>query len=898
MAPLPTLLLSLLWSVDDARGAELASYQSSVERIQESYLYLDRLDAARAFTAAAEAAEEAVPWLLVDVDADASQVRVLLSHGDTGPFATVKFPAEVSSGQVLPGGGPAPGGLPAKARLSELPDALARLEDAIAARAALGGNAPLPDDLDLPVELLRGVSRALDRHSVVLAGDRLDAFNERLRGRLVGIGCRIVRQDAGLVVRDIFPDGPADLAGLRSGDELLRIDGVSTAGMALEEVVDRIKGEKGSRIALLLRRVDPATGAAAEHLQELVRDEVSIPNVEWERTPGGAGLIRIDHFSQQTTLLVEDALADLSSPPVGGLVLDLRGNSGGSMLQAAKVVDLFVDDGLILETGGRGFARVSGLVQRVQAWPADADAALPALATQAPLVVLMDPDSASASEIVAGALALLDRAVLLGQRSHGKGTVQQPFLVRESGDAGGEVKLKLTIAEYRLAKETPVVEGLGLRPDVSTELVELSRSGIRLPGNVTIGEALGLVHEDPGWRDGPAPPARGDLLLALGEQVALSSSGPGRDGALEAAATVLALRRQDEDQRLRSALQARGIDWSADDLCRAPCPVPDLDVKVELLSPPRPGGTARIQARVHNRGSAPVHRVIVRLTAGSWRLPWQGLTIPVGFVPPGEEGAGIAVVELPMQTASRQDLVAVTVEADRRTAVGSQPVLMTLPGEAPPPIAVEVRGVPPQDTGETEPGLLPVEVMVHNRGAVPLTGVQLRFLHPQELRLEPVEREALVERLEPGASATVRLTFRWTGDVPPNVAVAVPLEVEAERYGELLQAEAPLRWTGPVASLVPPRLKAEVPLSAPQGGLAVRVAVSDDQGVDSVTAWWGGDKLAWRSGGGRSMNLDLNLEVADGTEALVVDATDLEGVTTRRRWYVRAAAEGDGMALP
>lgn len=878
MALLPALILPLAWSVPDAPAAELASYQATVERIEESYLFLDDLDAGRGFVLAAEAAEESIPWLLVEVEHDSDEVRALLAHGDTGAFATVAFPTARG--------------------LDGLPDALARLEDAITARAASGGSATLPADLDLPVELLRGTSRALDRHSIVLAGDRLDAFNERLRGRLVGIGCRIVRQEAGLAVRDIFPDGPADLAGLRSGDEVVRIDGVSTIGMDLDEAVERIKGERGTPIQLVLRRVDPGTGQVIEVEQALVRDEVRIPNVEWARTDGGAGLIRIDHFSQQTTRLLEDALADLSSPPVEGLVLDLRGNSGGSMLQAAKVVDLFVDEGIILETGGRDFARVSGLVQRVQAWPADADAAVPALATQAPLVVLMDPDSASASEIVAGALALLGRAVLLGQRSHGKGTVQQPFLVREARDQQGEVKLKLTIAEYRLAEQTPVVEGVGLRPDLSTERVELARGGLRLPSAVTIGEALGLVAEDPGWRDGPAPLARGDLLVELAEQVVLATSGPGRDEALQAAAEVLARWRRNEEARLQDAFQARGIDWSADDSCRAPCGAPDLDVSVELASAPRPGGTARVVARVHNRGPAPVHRVVVRLTANSWRLPWHGLTIPVGFIPPGEEGSGLAVVELPLQAATRQDLIAVTVESDRRPAVGAQPVLLQLPGQAPPPVAVEVRGVAVPYTGEAEPGLLPVEVVVHNRGEVALTGLQVRFLHPQELRLEPLEREALVERLEPGAAATARLTFRWTGDAPPTTAVPVPVEIAVERHGELLRADVPVRWTGPVASLVPPRVKADLPLSAPRGELPVRISVSDDQGIEAVTAWWGGDKRAWRSGGGRSMELDLDLQVDDATEALVVDVTDLEGVTVRRRWYLRAVPEGDAMAEP
>ncbi len=879
-----------------AQAGDRAIYQATVDRIESSYLRLDELDAALAFRLAAAAAEDAVPWLLVETRAESDHIEVVLSHGDRGPFATVTFaPSRLPAGDTA-----ADRTLRREAELVALVAALEQLEDAIAGLAA-EGVATVPADVELSVELLRGASRALDRHSVVLAGDRLDRFNERIRGRLMGIGCRIGAQDAGLVIREVFPDGPAERGGLQPDDEVLRIDGISTVGMALDDAVERIRGEKGTPVQLVVRR----PGEDAELTYSFLRDEVRIPNVEWGRTAAGAGWIRIDHFSQQTVRLMERALRELAEEPVvKGLVLDLRGNSGGSMLQAAKTVDLFVDEGLILRTGGRDFERVRGLVREVQAWPPDPESDLPGIAATLPLVILQDRSSASASEIVSGSLVKLGRAVILGTSSHGKGTVQQPFVLRPADAERGEVKLKLTIAEYHLAEDTPVQEGVGIAPDVATELVQLREDRAVLPVAATQGGALGFVVEGAGWRGQGTPPDRGDVLLGLAERVISRTKGPRRADALSTARAVLAEAKAQETAALVAAMDARGIDWSGDEFCRGPCPAPVVEVDIEALGVARAGESVQLEARVRNDGPAPLHRVLVRLTAASHQLPWHELSVPIGFVPPGEEARAVVEVGVPMFSASREDLVAVTVEADRRPVVGLPPVRLAIAAEPDPLVALALTGIvddQAEDTAASDRGApLTLQLRVDNLSPRALSGVQLRTAHPVDNRLEPLERERIIERVGPGSSGSAELAYTWTGDQPLDLGepLLLDLEVAAERYGDLLAVSVPVRFDGGIVELDPPWVGGEVPLHAPLGELPLRLRAEDDRGIDSVTVWWQGDKVAWRSGTGPSLEIDLDLTVREGTHALVVDATDDQGVTTRRRWYVRAAPFEDGTAEP
>jgi carboxyl-terminal processing protease len=351
-----------------------------IRLVEDRYLRLDEVDPLAAFAAAAEEAEGSIPWLIVDTD----EAGVRLLDARTGGEQGLEFSVD----------GAAPS-------LQGLPAALASLQGAI---ESFGGD--VDPDLDLAVVLMRGVASTLDRHSVVMAKRKLARFDERIKGKLTGIGAKLRIVDGVLRAQEIFPGTPSQRGGLRVEDAILRVDGVSTLGMDIQQAVDRIRGPKGTDVVLSLERRE-ADGTDSYPDLVFTRDEVNIPNVSWSMTDDGVGTIRIDHFSEHTSKLTLTALeefraASTEGKPFRGIVLDLRGNSGGSLIQSAETVDLFVDGGEIVQTSGRGGAIVPNLVRSLGAHPA----ASPAEEPDVPMVVLQNSKSASASEIVAGALSV------------------------------------------------------------------------------------------------------------------------------------------------------------------------------------------------------------------------------------------------------------------------------------------------------------------------------------------------------------------------------------------------------------------------------------------------------------------------------------------------------------
>ncbi len=473
---LPVLLSALGTTVLGAAArpawaGERDLYDRTVNLIQAHYLDVATLDGLAAWRGAAKSAEDAIPWLVTEGEG----TQLILRHGATGPIGELSAP-EGPLGSTL-----------------HLAAALDAMEDAIRAGGAL------PDDVDLPIELIRGLTRALDKHSTVLARSRLESFDERISGRLSGVGARMGTVKGRLVVKEAFPGGPADEAGLKAGDVVLRVDGHSTLGQSVNQVVRHIRGPVGTQVLLSIRR---ESGPQPEEFDlVLTREDVVIPNVTWRRRPSGVGVVTIDHFSEQTAMLLTQALVEMESgkAPLRGIVLDLRGNSGGSMIQACRSVDLFVESGVVLRTEGRDGERVDNLLREYRAHPEPNE-------STAPVVVLVDESSASAAEILAGSLSRLNRAVLIGQRTHGKGTVQKLYTVRGGGPEE-RARLKLTVARYKLPGDIGIEPGVGLPPDLLVRPITFSAEGVRYdPTDPGAGAVLDWVDERPGWRRGDNAP--------------------------------------------------------------------------------------------------------------------------------------------------------------------------------------------------------------------------------------------------------------------------------------------------------------------------------------------------------------------------------------------------------
>lgn len=244
-----------------------------------------------------------------------------------------------------------------------------------------------------------------------------------------GIGATISIRAGKIIVAEPFEGFPAQKGGLRAGDELLKIFDVSLKGKNNQEVGSMLKGQKNTKVSLLVQR--PGTVKPIE--LQLIRDEIKQGNVSYYgMLPNSVGYIKLDRFLDDAAQEVENALVDLKKNQLNGLVLDLRDNGGGILQESVKIVNLFIEKGITVVIQ-KGRNREKPIVYTSSAQAMD---------PELPLVVLVNAQSASASEIVAGSLQDLDRAVVIGQRSFGKGLVQQTFNLPYNS------LVKITVAKY------------------------------------------------------------------------------------------------------------------------------------------------------------------------------------------------------------------------------------------------------------------------------------------------------------------------------------------------------------------------------------------------------------------------------------------------------------------
>lgn len=299
-------------------------------------------------------------------------------------------------------------------------------------------------------EMLHGATKGIvaaleDPYSTYLEPQEYKSLSEHISGAYTGVGLLIeLDPDRGIVVVTPFKGGPAYRAGMKSGDIILQIDGRSTLGMRLEEAAALIQGQPGTRVRLAVQR----EGGPVQEI-ELVREEIKIPSVEGQMLDpaSGTGYIGITSFNANTASDLADKLAELEKAGMRKLVLDLRNNPGGDLMSSVQVASQFISGGPVVYTVSRAGTR---------AFEAEGEA------TDVPLVVLVNGGTASAAEIVAGALQDTGRAKLVGEKTFGKGLVQKLFLL-DNGAA-----LKLTTEKYLTPKKRDINKH-GIEPDIVVE---------------------------------------------------------------------------------------------------------------------------------------------------------------------------------------------------------------------------------------------------------------------------------------------------------------------------------------------------------------------------------------------------------------------------------------------
>jgi len=306
---------------------------------------------------------------------------------------------------------------------------------------------------------INGMLETLDPHSNYMAPEVFKEMQTETRGSFGGIGFEITIRDKVLTVVAPIEDTPASRAGIQSGDLILRIDGKSTKDMTLMEAVKLMRGPQGTQVTITVMR----QGFPEPKEFTLTRAIIPIRSVRFKTLEPGYGYIKVSQFIERTFPDLENALSKIESKekPVKGLILDLRNNPGGLLEQAVKVADLFLESGLIVYTEGR----VEG--QKMKFFVQKKDRA-----QDYPMIVLVNGGSASASEIVAGALQDQGRAVILGTQTFGKGSVQT-IIPLEDGSA-----LRLTTARYYTPKGRSI-QAQGIAPDIPVaDLVPEGKRGV------------------------------------------------------------------------------------------------------------------------------------------------------------------------------------------------------------------------------------------------------------------------------------------------------------------------------------------------------------------------------------------------------------------------------------
>lgn len=267
-------------------------------------------------------------------------------------------------------------------------------------------------------------------------------FNEEASGEFHGIGVTITSRENDLVIVSVIEGTPAERAGLKADDVIVEIDGQTRPKWDADEAVTLIRGEEGTKVTLGIRRGD------SEEIKDytITRAKIQVPNTESELLDDDIGYVRLYSFNERAEEDLKKALEKLEDQGAKGFILDLRDNPGGLLSESADVASLFIEDGMIVTVEDR-----EGTVEEYRASGKTT--------TDAPLVVLVNGDSASASEIVAGALQDHGRATIVGETTFGKGSVQQ---IEELSSGGA---IKLTIAKYVLPKGR-TIDRVGLTPDV------------------------------------------------------------------------------------------------------------------------------------------------------------------------------------------------------------------------------------------------------------------------------------------------------------------------------------------------------------------------------------------------------------------------------------------------
>ena len=529
---------------------------------------------------------------------------------------------------------------------------------------------------------VNGMLSTLDPHSILMDPEQARDMDVSTSGKFGGLGIVIRMIDRKLMVVKPIKDTPAWRKGIKSGDHIVKINSEPTENLTSNEAVDRMRGDPKTGVTLWVER----KGDTSLMRFDLVRDVIHVSHVEHKVLDKGVGYIRVTQFSKGIASDVADAMREMSGAGASSWILDLRGNPGGLLEEAVQLSDLFVDSGTVVTT-------VSGRdreARRAERGFGD---------TNSSLAVLVNGGSASASEIVAGALKNLDRAAIIGTRTFGKGSVQELY------DNEDHSKLKLTIAQY-LTPGDRSIQNLGIVPDILLQRMYVPDKNdspadfVRMlapthtygekdldahlvstyakDGDKPTFEVPFLVErKKPETKDAKdaktAPPDDTDdppdedeivedFEIRFAKDLVSSVSASTRPKLVAGASRLVAKVRGDEEKKLVAALGTIGVDWSAP-VAQTDNANLDVSLAVSPAGAVKAGQELAVTATVKNTGAGAAWRVLPRISAED--PVFEDVELPIGKIGPGETKTYTTKIKLPQDAADRVDRLAVEVREAR-----------------------------------------------------------------------------------------------------------------------------------------------------------------------------------------------------------------------------------------
>ncbi|HKA87543.1 MAG TPA: MXAN_5808 family serine peptidase [Haliangiales bacterium] len=724
-------------------------------KVRDSYVDPKRIDAKSMLIAALDSVQRNIAEVMVDARDDKTAVIVTVNdQSKTFPIGDV----------------------------DSVWTATKRLKDIF--RFIQGNVSPTADLAQIEYAALNGMLSTLDPHSNLLDPEQAREMEVQTTGKFGGIGIVIgMRRDKKTnfnrltVISLIAGDTPANRAGLKAGDRIVKINDEPTDNLTINEAMNRLRGDPRTKVTVTVER-----SGAKPQAYEITRDIITNSAVTKQLLAGNVGYLRITSFSQTVASDLRRAMDELRGKGVKGWVLDLRNNPGGLLEQAVRVADVFVDNGTLVTTVGHAGRQREE--KRAEGGNSD----------RLPLAVLVSGTSASASEIVAGALKNLDRGVIVGQQTFGKGSVQILYDYEDGS------KLKLTTAQY-LTPGDVSIQSVGIAPDIELQRVLIPekiagyKDYLRLlkpqrayreseldahlvSKNVREGDKpadtvrylppqepkpAATAKDDDEDEDGAEDDAAGDgtafkedFEITFARELVASTTSMRRKDALRDAKSFVARRKAEEEARIAGALGKLELDWTAGKPGGA-----HLTAQVVTDRPGnkvKAGDVVGITGTVTNTGASPAYQVHARASSDDW--VFDGTELVFGKIEPGAKKSFTMYVKVPKDANSRFDEVAWDFLGGDK--VDAAPTKVAIEGLQRPQFAYTYQLIDEAGNGDGmlqlgESARLHVTAKNTGKGAGLLTTAMLRNASGDGVIVNKGRFE--LKQINPGESKSVDFTF-------------------------------------------------------------------------------------------------------------------------------------------